>query len=230
MKKINCIIIEDEPLAMERTIQYVQQISFLQLQASFDNASDAIEYLSTNAVQLIFLDIHLGQISGIDFLQKMQPKCAVILLTAYQQYAVKSYDFNVTDYLLKPFTFERFEQAVAKVPKNIDHSTTSIFIKSAHQIEKVNLGDILFIEGKRDYRKLVMQNRLPIFTQQTFASMEQELPIHIICRVHKSYMVSINKIDVINKNSLHIQQHVIPISASYKKVFFERVQINERHL
>jgi two-component system, LytTR family, response regulator len=228
MKKINCIIIEDEPLAMERTVQYVQRVSFLQLQASFDNATDAIEYVSTNTVQLIFLDIHLGQISGIDFLQKMQPTCAVILLTAYHQYAVKSYDFNVTDYLLKPFTFERFEQAVAKVPQNIDITTTSIFIKSAHQIEKVILEDILFIEGKRDYRKLVLQNRLPIFTQQTFTSLEQELPSHIICRVHKSYMVSINKIDVVNKSNVHIQQHVIPISASYKKYFFERIQINDK--
>jgi DNA-binding LytR/AlgR family response regulator len=224
---ISCIIVEDEPLAMERTKSYVQKLPFLQLLATFDNAIDALLYLKANVVQLIFLDINMGDFSGIQLLETKNILSEVIIITAYHEYAIKSYELNVTDYLLKPFTFERFIQAVDKVQQHLNRPAAIadnkfMFIKTAFKLEKIFLNDVLYIEGMRDYRKIFTLDK-PIMTLQTFKDFEQEISPQIICRVHKSYMVALNKIESVEKDMIKIKNQLIPISDTYKKTFFEQI-------
>jgi DNA-binding LytR/AlgR family response regulator len=195
---ISCIIIEDEPLAMERTKSYVQKLPFLNLLACFENGIDALVYLNTNKVDLIFLDINLGEISGIQLLETGNITSQVIIITAYQEHALKGFELNVTDYLMKPYTFDRFLQAVSRAQDNLSKTTLEtqkdfIFIKTEYRLEKISFNDILYIEGMRDYRRIHTSHK-KIMTLQTFKELEQEIPASIISRVHKSFMVSLNKI------------------------------------
>ena len=222
--KTNCIVIEDEPLAMERTVGYIRKLPFLDLAATFDNALDAFAFLKKNTVDLIFLDINLGELSGIQLLESVHIGSDVIITTAYPDYALKGYDLDVTDYLLKPFTFERFLQAVDKVRQSIEKKDPQqekdyFFVKTENRLEKIFFRDILFIEGMRDYRKIHTSHK-KIMTLQKFSELEAALPESVVCRVHKSYMVSINKIDSIEKDIIHISQTVIPVSETYRSKFY----------
>lgn len=225
--KIDCIIVEDEPLALERTKEYVLKLPFLNLCATFDNALDALTFLKTSKVDLIFLDINLGEVSGIQLLETSAITSQVILTTAYQEYALKGFDLKVADYLLKPFTFERFIQAVDRVQSSLPKKQavtpgSFIFVKIENRLEKVVLREILFIEGMRDYRRIHTAGRR-MMTLQTFAEFERQIPPNIICRVHKSYMVSLDKIDSIEKDRIKIKDRIIPISETYKKRFFSLI-------
>ncbi len=226
--KLTCIVIEDEPLAMERTVGYIQRLPMLSLVSSFDNALDAIGFLKTNNTDIIFLDINLGELSGIQLLESMHISSDVIITTAYPDFALQGYELNVTDYLLKPFSFERFLQAVNKVHQEIENkepieNKTFFFIKTENRFEKVFFSDVLFIEGMRDYRKIHTTQK-KIMTLQTFGDLEKEIPENIICRVHKSYMVAIDKIDSVEKDRIYIQNVVIPVSETYKKNFFNLIK------
>jgi len=223
--KISCIIVENEPLAMERIKTYVEKLPFLNLLACFETGIDALVFLKTAQVDLIFLDINLGEIFGIQFLEAGKIKSKVIVTTAYEEYALKGYELNVTDYLLKPFSFERFFQAVSKVQDEVDRQMNKtdiryIFIKTEYRLEKIMLNEILFIEGMRDYRRIHTTNKR-IMTLQTFKDLEIEIPENIICRVHKSYMVAIDKIESIEKDEIKIDGIYIPVSETYKKRFYE---------
>lgn len=228
--KINCIIIEDEPLALERMKEFVLKLSFLNLSAAFDNALDALAFLKTNKVHLIFLDINLGEFSGIQFLETSAVNCQVIFTTAYQKYALKGFDLKVADYLLKPFTFERFVQAVDRAIEHLPKKQTApapnnfIFIKTENRLEKVFLREIIYIEGMRDYRRIHTINKR-IMTLQTFAEFERRIPPKIVCRVHKSFMVALDKIDSIEKNEIKIKDKIIPISETYKKSLFALINL-----
>jgi two-component system LytT family response regulator len=224
---LNCIIIEDEPLAQERLKGYIPQLPVLNLLAVFDNGIDALVFLKTNKVDLIFLDINLGVLSGIQLLEISNLDCKVIITTAYDEYALKGFELNVSDYLLKPFTFERFRQAVEKVqhafmPRSATAGQNFIFIKTEYRLEKVMFSDICFIEGMRDYRRVHTIHK-KIMTLQTFGQLELELPPVLICRVHKSYMVALDKIDTIEGDRIHIGKTVIPVSETYRKAFLERI-------
>lgn len=228
--KINCIIIEDEPLALERAKSYVQKITFLNLVKEFETAIDALLFLQSNPVDLIFLDINLGEISGIQLLESTRISSQVIITTAYEQYALKGYELNVVDYLLKPYTFERFFQSVQKAKINLEKSlpTTEkgyIFVKTEYRLEKIILDEIIYIEGMRDYRRIHTRSK-KIMTLQTFKDFEEQIPRSIICRVHKSYMVSLNKIDSVEREEIKLKDLVIPISETYKKLFFELLKKN----
>jgi two-component system, LytTR family, response regulator len=224
---MKCIIIEDEPLALERTKGYVEKLPFLKLAATFDNGIDALLYLKSNQVDLMFLDINLGELSGIQMLEAAKPECAVIITTAYHEYALKGYELNVTDYLLKPFTFERFFQAVEKaknaITKREAPEVKSVFIKTEYRLEQVLLNDILYIEGMRDYRRIFLTDK-NIMTLQTFGELEQMMPSNIVCRVHKSYMVAIDKIESIEKDRIKIGEMRIPVSDTYKSTFMEFIR------
>jgi len=227
MATISCIIAEDEPLAQERAKNYIQKLPYLRLAGVFDNGIDALVFLRTNAVDLIFLDINMGGLSGIQLLETTNIHSQVIITTAHNEYALKGFDLNVTDYLLKPYTFERFIQAVEKVQNNLAKNNAPnerkyVFIKTEYRLEKVLLDDIFFIEGMRDYRKIHTVNK-KIMTLQTFKDFEKEIPADILCRVHKSYMVSLDKIDSIERDIIKIQNNEIPISETYKKAFFELI-------
>ncbi len=229
---MTCIIIEDEPLAMERAQNYVQKLPFLQLLSSFDNALDAMPFLKNNTVDLIFLDINLGAFSGIQLLESTTIKSQVILTTAYHEYALKGYDLKITDYLLKPYTFDRFVQAVDRAQTlalTLVHKPepakekTFIFVKTEYRLEKIFLDDILYIEGKGSYRRIHTPTKR-LMTLQTFIEFEQEIPAAILCRVHKSYMVAIAKIEAIERDRISIHNTMIPISETYKQAFFELIQ------
>jgi DNA-binding LytR/AlgR family response regulator len=226
--KINCIIVEDEPLALERTREYVLKLPFLNLRATVDNALDALAFLKTEQIHLIFLDINLGEMSGIQFLETSAVKSQVIFTTAYQEYALKAFDLKAADYLLKPFTFERFVQAVDRAMNNLPKKQTFtapnnfIFVKTENRLEKVFLREIVYIEGMRDYRRVHTINK-KIMTLQTFAEFECQIPPHIVCRVHKSFMVALAQIDSIEKSGIKIKDQTIPISESYKERFLSLI-------
>jgi DNA-binding LytR/AlgR family response regulator len=225
--RINCIVIEDEPLAMERTVEYIQKLPMLQLVETFDNALDAIGFLKQNDVNLIFLDINLGELSGIQLLESINISCDVIITTAYPDFALKGYDLNVTDYLLKPFSFERFLQSVDKVQQHValkatDKNLDYFFVKTENRLEKISFDDVLYIEGMRDYRRIHTTEK-KIMTLQTFTDLEKEIPPHIICRVHKSFMVALNKIKTVEKDRIYIGDTVIPVSETYKQYFFNLI-------
>ena len=225
---LTCIIVEDEPLALEKAQGYVQKFPFLHLSATFDNAMEALSFLKRNPVDLVFLDIHLGDISGIQLLETGAIKSQVILTTAYHEYALKGFDLKVTDYLLKPYTFERFVQAVDRVQNLLPKPETTsakpfIFVKTEYRLEKQLLDELLFIEGKGDYLQIHTPSK-KIMTLQTFAEFEQTLPPNVVCRVHKSYMVAVAKIDSIEKDRIRIRESLIPISESYKQAFFAAIQ------
>lgn len=225
--KTTCIIIEDEPLAMERTKNYVQKLPYLQLLACFDNGIDALQFLKQQNTDLIFLDINMADLSGIQLLETKNIQSEVIITTAYQEYALKGFDLKVADYLLKPFTFERFIQAVERVQQvltknNIPADKKFVFVKTAYRLEKIMLDEVLYIEGMRDYRRIVTASK-KIMTLETFKEFEREIQAAIICRVHKSYMVAIDKIDSVKKDLITINDISIPISDTYKKSFFEQI-------
>jgi len=227
MDRYSCIIIEDEPLALERTKNFVSKIPFLTLCGTFENALDGLSYLKSNKVDLLFLDINMDELTGIELLESSKIESQVIITTAYQEYAIKGYELNVTDYLLKPFTFDRFLKAVNKAQENIVQPILTpqqdfIFVKTENRLEKVNLSDILFIEGMRDYRRIHTTSK-KIMTLQNFSELEQIIPSNLVCRVHKSYMVGINKIDSIERMRIKVSNQIIPISETYKELFFKTI-------
>jgi two-component system LytT family response regulator len=226
--KISCIIVEDEPLALERTKEYALRLPFLSLRATFDNALDALAFVQSNRVDLIFLDINLGDVSGIQLLETNAIDSQVILTTAYQEYALQGFDLKVADYLLKPFTFERFVQAVGRVQSGAPGrqavtQNSLLFVKVENRLEKVVLREIICIEGMRDYRKIHAAGRR-LLTPQTFAEFERQIPPNIICRVHKSYMVSLDKIDSVERGGIRIKDRVIPISETYREQFYSLIK------
>ena len=223
-----CIVIEDEPLAMERTKGFIEKIPFLYLCATFDNAMDGLAYLKSNTIEILFLDINMDEVSGIELLQNTKINSHIIITTAYEQYALKGYELNVSDYLLKPFSFSRFLSAVNNIIEKINEKQNKkvieyIFIKTENRLEKVNLSDILYIEGMSDYRKIHTTSKR-IMTLQSFNELENIIPSSIICRVHKSYMVAINKIETIERRRIKINSTLIPISDTYKDFFLKYIK------
>lgn len=220
---ISCIIIEDEPLAMNRAKEFVQKISFLKLRQTFDNGLDAISFLKGESVELIFLDIQMDEFSGIHLLESLNHRPAVIIISAFNEYAVKGFEFNVTDYLLKPYTFERFLQASLKVYESLKlkkkDTQDFIFIKTEYRLEKIFLENILFIEGMRDYRQIHTIDK-KIMTLESFKDLELKLPSDQFVRVHKSYLVSLKKIESVERDRIKIQKELIPISGTFRENFY----------
>lgn len=227
MINYSCIIIEDEPLALERTKGFVLKTPFLNLLGTFDNALEGLAFLKSNKVDLLFLDINMDELSGIELLESSKLDCQVIITTAYSEYSLKGYELNVVDYLLKPFSFERFLLAANKIydrkpVRTNELNTKFIFVKTENRLEKINIDEIIFIEGMRDYRRIHTINK-KIMTLQNFSELEELIPAHLICRVHKSYMVSISKIDEIERSIIKIANQMIPISETYRVHFFSKI-------
>ncbi len=226
--KIKCIIIEDEPLALERTKEFVLQVPYLELIETFDSGLEAIGFLKEKDVQLIFLDIQMDDFSGIQLLESLNKKPKVIITTAFDKYALKGFELNVSDYLLKPYEFKRFLQACERVyeelkSKIIKDDKNFLFVKTEYRLEKVDFEDILFIEGMRDYRRIHLSGKR-IMTLQTFKDLEQQLPINSFCRVHKSYIVSIEKIESIERGRIKIKNKIIPVSETFKEIFYKMIK------
>jgi DNA-binding LytR/AlgR family response regulator len=227
MEKQTCIIIEDEPLALERTKGFIDKIPSLQLSATFDNTLAGLAYLQQHHVDILFLDINMDELSGIELLESANIKSKVIITTAYQEYALKGYELCVTDYLLKPFTFNRFLQAVNKAQNSAQvpihkEQRDFIFVKTENRLEKILINEIVYIEGMRDYRRIHTINK-KIMTLQNFSELEEVIPSSAVCRVHKSYMVALHKIESIERSRIKIANQLIPISDTYREQFFKLI-------
>lgn len=226
MSKIKCIIIEDEPLAVKILSDYVAQVPFLQLEGAFKDAILATEWLRTNEVQLMFLDIHLPKLKGIAFLKTLSQKTAIIITTAYHQYAVEGFDLDVTDYLLKPIEFERFLIAINKV-KPTNNSIQSIpamsgakdylFLTVQKKKVKILFSEILYVESQREYIKVVTENNEFISRMSTH-EIEDLLPGIIFKRIHRSFIISIHKLESYTAESVEVNGVPIPIGRGYRDV------------
>jgi two-component system LytT family response regulator len=223
--RIDCIIVEDEPLAQERIRGYLSRLPYMNLLGVFDGAIGAMAFLQSHTVDLIFLDIDMGDFSGIQLLESMKISSQVILSTAYHEYALRGYELNVTDYLLKPYTFERFLQAVDKAQASrtrLGAERQFIFVKTEHRLERLQLDELLYIEGMRDYRRIHTAGR-QIMTLQTFGELEQTIPPGRVCRIHKSYLVALDKIDSVGRETVRIGTAELPVSDTYRKAFLAMI-------
>ncbi|MBN1198622.1 MAG: response regulator transcription factor [Bacteroidales bacterium] len=228
--KIKCIVIDDEAPAIDQMTEYIQRIPFLECIQTFDNAIDPVTFLKSHPVDLVFLDIEMERFTGIQFIRTLRLKPKVILTTAYDSYALEAFDLDVADYLLKPISFERFFQAVEKVYHQFhDQAGVSapvvplptrsyMFVKTEYRFQRIDFCDILFIEGMKEY--LGIQTRSErILVLQSFADILAILPPDLFFRVHKSYIVAVDKIDRIERNRISIASYSIPVSETYKQAF-----------
>ena len=233
---MNCVIIDDEPLAREGLANYVREIPFLQLVKTCENPVELTTLLDTLNIDLIFLDIQMPKMNGIDFLKIVQKLPMVIITTAYPTYALEGFQLNVMDYLLKPITFERFFKAVNKArdyylllnknnaasPGKPVEETDYFFIKCGNKYERIYINDILYIEGMQNY-VAIYTTKGKYITLQQLKNWEQHLDSRQFIRVHKSYIVAKNKIERIEGNDLFIQTYCIPISRNYREQVIEEV-------
>jgi len=224
---ISCIAVEDEPPALEKLVRFIRDTSWLELRATFAKSMDAMAYLHENEVNLMFLDIRMPTMTGLQMLDTLQRKPQVIITTAYTEYALKGYEYGIVDYLLKPYSFERFLQAVQKVKMDVQPSVATssnafIFVKTDYRIVRVDYDDILYIEGMRDYRCIVSSTG-KILTSTTFGELEAALPRHLFARIHKSYMVSLQQIKLIEHHRIYMQDKVLPIGETYRQEFYQNI-------
>ncbi len=221
---INCIIVEDAPLAVQKLEDFISRIPLLNLLQSFNNGLDAIIFMQSNPVHLVFLDIQMEQFNGLQFLESLQSRPKIIIVSAYSQYAINGFEHNVSDYLLKPYSFERFLKAIDKIQSELSIVTakTYMFVKTEYRMEKINFQDILYIEGMGAYLRIVTRQS-KIMTLQSFAQIEQLLPASNFLRVHKSYMVALDKISSIERNVIVIDSERIPIGKSYMDEFYRHI-------
>ena len=226
MSKIKCIIIEDEPLAVKVLSDYILQVPFLELQKTFKDAILATDFLHDNNTDLIFLDIHLPKLKGMAFLKTLPDPPAVIITTAYHQYAVEGFELNVTDYLLKPFEFERFLVAVNKVKTSQREKHSSIenveakdfiFLNVQKKKVKILFPEILYIESQREYIKIVTTKRAYLSKMST-NEIESILPSNLFKRIHRSFIISIDKIESYTAETVEINGVSIPVGRGYKNV------------
>jgi DNA-binding LytR/AlgR family response regulator len=239
---ITCLIVDDEPLARNLLTDYVSKVPSLQLLQACASPLAAIEVLRSNPVDLLFLDIQMPEITGISLLRTLQKRPLVVLTTAYSEYALEGYDLDVVDYLLKPVTFERFLRAVEKAGQRLTPSTTPpsvqaprtepteqqpfVFVKDGTKLVKVRWADILYVEGLKDYVTIHTRQQ-KIVTLQRLKTLEEQLPADKFIRIHHSYIVAVDAIDVVHKGEVQIGNVTLPVSDSYRKQFKDFTDRNQ---
>lgn len=239
--KIKCIIVDDEPIAVALLEKYVLETSFLQLEGKFYNAIAAKEFLESNSIDLVFTDIQMPDLDGLEFSRNIPKSTKIILTTAFDEYALEGFKVDAVDYLLKPFDYAEFLKAATKVQdwfqiaqkNSTDNSTEKesvkkfLFVKSEYKQIKIDLDEIDLIEGLKDYAKIwIKGNPKAILTLMSLKKLEEELPSHQFMRIHRSYIISLDKIESIERNQVVIRDKFIPISDQYKESFQEYVQRN----
>jgi two-component system, LytTR family, response regulator len=240
---IKALALDDEPLALRVIESHAAKIPFLELALSTTNAVEALVRAQQGDIQLLFLDIQMPDLTGIQFMQLMKNQCKIILTTAYPQYALEGYEYSVVDYLLKPISFDRFLKAVQKVQENLQQGTPQynaenqavmpietpqiaqdfIFVKTEYKLQRVPHADILFIEGGKNYITIHTPKER-ILSLMTLSKIEEMLPTQQFLRVHKSWLVSINKIDSVERQRIFIGKVIIPIGDTYKDEFMKLVE------
>lgn len=227
MKRIKCIVVDDEPLAVSLLGSYVEKIPFFELVFSTENPIEALEYIRKNEADLIFLDIQMSELTGINFMKIVGDKMKYILTTAYAEYALEGYEHNVIDYLLKPITFDRFQKSALKAqerfPTNETSANSYFFVKSSGQQHKINFDEILYIESIKDYVNIKTDNQEYIVLD-TLKSLENQLPANF-ARVHKSFILNLDKIEKIDVRNVFLNSgKEIPIGETYKSEFFQKLK------
>ncbi|MCF2875303.1 MULTISPECIES: LytR/AlgR family response regulator transcription factor [unclassified Tenacibaculum] len=229
-KKITCVIVDDEPIAREIITSFVTKVPNLELLTTCSNATEAIQFIEKNTVDLFFLDINMPEITGLSLAKIIGQKSKVIFTTAYRDYAVDGFNLNVVDYLLKPIAFERFFEAVQKVTKT--NNTLSItkgsskkefmFIRSDRKMIKIDFNEIEYIESLGDYVKVFLKENV-VVTRETMSNIENKLPQNNFVRIHRSYIVSLNKISSYTNEFIEINKKALPISRSYKESTLQKL-------
>lgn len=234
---LNCIVIDDEPLAIRLLSDYIEKTNGLALLKAFSNPIEALQYAGENRPDLIFLDIQMPELTGIQFMKIANGKYPIILTTAYDNYALDSYEFDVIDYLLKPISLDRFMIAANKAKERLQAPATTapsisspapsagpgyIFVKSDYKTLKISLAEILYLEGLGDYVCIHLPGK-KILTLEKMKHLATTLPDSNFIRVHKSYLVAIDKIDFIERNRIVINEQRLPIGATYKDAFWNRI-------
>ncbi|MBW0178016.1 LytTR family DNA-binding domain-containing protein [Sediminibacterium sp.] len=229
---IHCIAIDDEPLALQLIQEYCAKISFLKLEKTFTNTDEAISFMQANKIDLIFLDIQMPDITGIQFYKNLIEKPPVIFTTAYKDFAVEGFNVDAVDYLLKPFEYDRFLKACYKAKEYIEFLSSqevqlnSLFIKVNYEIMKVNLKDIDLIEALDDYIKIYIKPN-PVLTLMTLKSIQEKLPPRDFVRVHRSFIIPLAKIEKFSKSKVWIAGKEIPIGSSYSAVYDQLLEISK---
>jgi len=230
-KKITCVIVDDEPIAREILESFIKKTPNLELIASCKNAVEALQVTQTDAIDLFFLDINMPEINGLSLAKIINKKSNIIFTTAYRDYAVDGFDLQDTDYLLKPIAFDRFLQAVQKIStpnsfintsKENETSKDFMFVRADRKMVKINFCDILYIESLGDYVK-VFTNDSTIITRETISSFDDKLPKEQFLRVHRSFIIALNKIDSYTNEYIEIQKKAISISRSYKDTVLQKL-------
>lgn len=227
---MRCIIVDDEPLAREILETFTQKVPNLKLVASCKNAFEALEVLQKEQIDLVFLDIQMPDLNGIQLYESLNYKPLVIFTTAYSHYAVTGFDLDAVDYLVKPFSFERFLKAVNKAGEWRQKKNESpeiqqhdfIFVKDGTKLVKINYDDVLYLEGMKDYVKIVMKEKY-LLTLISMQQMIEKLPAHSFIRVHRSYIIPISKIEKVEKNRVVIGGKWIPVGNSYKEALINQL-------
>lgn len=233
---IRCLVVDDEPLALDILEDYISKVPFLTLVKTTTSAIEGLSLVQSDAIDLVFLDVQMPELTGIQFLKILNGKCDVILTTAYSQYALDGYELDVVDYLLKPIAFDRFYKAAQKVLQNSGNTNSLapevlpaqknhdfIFVKTEHKIQKIYLDDILYIEGLKDYISIFTKSER-IITLQNMKKMEESLPSKSFIRVHKSYIIALGKIESIERSRIQIGEKIIPIGDTYREYFFKQIE------
>ncbi len=237
--QINCIAIDDEPLALDIIRDYCSKVPFLNLIMTFDNALKSIEFIRDNKIDLIFLDIQMEELSGIQLLNALKIRPYVIFTTAYDSYAIQGFELDVMDYMLKPISFERFVKGADKVYEKMQQDQKSkngpaeqvisvapgdpfFFVKTETRIEKVRFSDVLYIEGMGDYWRIITPQK-KIMSLLNFKKLEEILPANQFVRVHKSFIIALDKIDNVERNRIKIADRLIPVSETFRKTFFDMI-------
>jgi two-component system LytT family response regulator len=235
---IRCIAIDDEPLAVKKIAGYIRKVPFLELVAECRSAAEAMSIMDSTDVQLLFIDINMPDISGMEFVKSLTNKPYIVFTTAYSEYAVEGFQVEAVDYLLKPITFSNFLKAANKVKtlieltvnnqkESVKTTANHLFVKSDYKLIRIELADIKYIESQHEYIKIHLVNSTPVMTQLSLKSIEEQLPPDRIMRVHRSYIVNLAKITIIERNRIVFDGKVyIPISEQYKEKFQEYIDGN----
>lgn len=235
--KIRTIAIDDEPLALKLVCDYISKTPYLELVGSFDNPLDAVDFLSKEEAELIFVDIQMPDLTGIEFTRSLEEEHKIIFTTAYEKYALEGFKLNAIDYLLKPFSYEEFLKAAGKAHKKaeleaaalptIEANNQFLFIKSEYKIRRINFNDILYIEGLKDYIKVYIAGEdKPVLSLNSLKALETKLPEEKFMRVHRSFLVNLEKIETIDRSRIVFGKVYIPVSDQYKVKFQEYLDKN----
>ena len=236
--EIKCLTIDDEPLALQQIAGYIQKIHFLKLEASCSSAFEAMKVLDSQSIDLMFVDINMPDLNGLEFVKSLEKKPLIIFTTAYSEYAVEGFKLDAINYLLKPFYFSEFLKAVQKARgqlelmqkahEELESTDDFLFIKSEYKLVRINYNDILFIEGMKEYVRIHLIGQKPVMSLLSMKSLEEKLPKNRFMRIHRSYIVNLDKITVVERFRIIFDNVRIPVSENYREKF--QVFLNDKFL